>query len=94
MPPLNTRIRQDHAFKSNGWKNEYDEEDVPSFSQQRKHKKDIAERGMDEEVHDFVKEVLPPLNTRIRQDHAFKNNGWKNVYPEASFSQRKHHHRS
>lgn len=83
LPPLNTRIRQDHAFKNNGWRNVYPE---ASFSQYRHHKphamRDIAERGMDPDVNGFVEEALPPLTTRQRADVAYKNNGWKNVYPE------------
>ena len=30
---------------------------------------------MDEEVHGFVKEAIPPLNTRVRSDMPFIPNG-------------------
>jgi hypothetical protein len=51
----------------------------PSFAEKKHHKKhhkkDIAERGMDEEVHGFVWEALPPLNTRVRSTDPFIPNG-------------------
>ena len=37
---------------------------------------------MDETVHGFVVGAIPPLQTRIRNEVAYKNNGWKNVYEE------------
>jgi len=30
---------------------------------------------MDEEVHSFVKEAIPPLNTRVKSEDAFVPNG-------------------
>ena len=50
------------------------------YSQKHHHKKhhkkpDVAERGMDEEVHGFVTDSLPPLNTRVRSDEPFIPNG-------------------
>ena len=41
----------------------------------KKHRKDIAERGMDEEVHGFATANLPPLNTRVRSNLPFIPNG-------------------
>ena len=41
---------------------------------------------MDPDVHDFAVDAIPPLNTRVRQDVAYKNNGWKNVYDEKTLS--------
>jgi hypothetical protein len=38
-------------------------------------KPDVAERGMDEEVHGFVVDSLPPLNTRVRSTMPFVPNG-------------------
>merc|ERR1711981_1265504 len=58
------------------------------------HKKDIAERGMDEEVHGFVWEALPPLNTRERSTEAFIPNGSDaSAWDGAAFNQKKHHHK-
>lgn len=40
------------------------------------HKKpDLAERGMDEEVHNFVTDSLPPLNTRVKNENPWLANG-------------------
>ena len=64
LPPLTVNQRADVAYENNGYKNVY-----PAFSQ-RKHQhrtRDlethdvIAERGMDEEVHGFVEDALPPM---------------------------------
>lgn len=59
------------------------------------HKKpDIAERGMDEEVHGFVKEYTPPLNTRVRSSLPFIPNGSdSSAFEGAAFSEKKHHHK-
>lgn len=38
-------------------------------------KPDIAERGMDEEVHTFATEFTPPLNTRVKSELPFIPNG-------------------
>jgi hypothetical protein len=53
-----------------------------AFAQQKKHhhkqhdsKPDIAERGMDEEVHGFAAANTPPLNTRVRSTLPFIPNG-------------------
>jgi hypothetical protein len=67
-------------------------------------KKDIAERGMDEEVHGFTTANLPPLNTRVRSTLPFMSNGSKSGFEgsakngekygyEGSFSEGKHHHK-
>jgi hypothetical protein len=55
--------------------------------------KGVAERGMDEEVHGFVSDALPPFDAKARASVAYKPNGWANVYPEnaSSFQQRRHH---
>lgn len=49
---------------------------------------------MDEEVHGFASDILPPLNTRIRSDMPFIPNGSnpKAFDPETkAFSEKKHH---
>lgn len=66
-------------------------------------KPDIAERGMDEEVHGFVTHNTPPLNTRVRSDLPFIPNGSAPSSFQGpgndgnnagyGFHQRKHHHR-
>jgi hypothetical protein len=46
------------------------------LSQNKKHKKpDVAERGMDGEVHDFVSHNIPPLNAKERSKVEFDPNG-------------------
>jgi hypothetical protein len=69
--------------------------------QQKHHKHhnkpDIAERGMDEEVHGFVWHALPPLNTWVRSDDPFVPNGSdpSAIDPDGlAFAQNKHHHHS
>ena len=58
------------------------------------HKKDIAERGMDEEVHNFVKEYTPPLNTRVRSVLPFIPNGSNpGAFKGSAFNEKKHHHK-
>ena len=46
---------------------------------------------MDEEVHGFVHEALPPLNTWVRSSDPFIPNGSDPSAIDPSFSQ--HHHR-
>jgi len=60
----------------------------------RKHKRpDIAERGMDEEVHGFVADSLPPLNTRERSNLPFIPNGSDaSAFKGAALGESKHHH--
>ena len=33
-------------------------------------------------IHSFSVEAIPPMVTRKRNEVAYKNNGWKNEYPE------------
>lgn len=67
------------------------------LAQKKHHKKqhkrpDVAERGMDEEVHGFVKEAIPPLNTRVKSEDAFVPNGSDpSAHEGAAFSETKHH---
>merc|ERR1719247_936931 len=88
LPPLNTRVRSTDPFIPNG----SDPSAIdPSFAQGKHHKskKDIAERGMDEEVHGFVWEALPPLNTRVRSTDAFIPNGSDpSAFDGAAFNQK------
>jgi hypothetical protein len=96
LPPLNTRVRSDMPFIPNG-------SDGKAFTgsaslnekkhHNKHHKKDIAERGMDEEVHGFVWEALPPLNTRVRSTDAFIPNGSDPSAIDPSFAEKKHHHK-
>lgn len=91
-PPLNTRVRSTLPFVPNGsdpkaWD--------PSLSEKKHrhhkkhHKRDIAERGMDEDVHGFVWEAIPPLNTRERSTLPFVPNGSAiGDWNENTFSQR------
>jgi hypothetical protein len=78
LPPLNTRVRSTMPFVPNG---SDPSAHSPSFTQGRRHHKhshrrpDVAERGMDEEVHGFVVDSLPPLNTRVRSTMPFIPNG-------------------
>jgi len=71
----------------------------PNFSQKRHHHRhhkrpDVAERGMDEEVHGFVVDSLPPLNTWEHSKTPFIPNGSdSSAFEGAAFSERKHHHR-
>jgi len=52
---------------------------------------------MEEEVHGFVKEAIPPLNTRVRSEDPFVANGSNDSAFEGAasdgpaFSQSKHH---
>jgi hypothetical protein len=75
LPPLNTRVRSTDPFIPNG----SDPSAHDSFAENEHHKHhkkpDGGERGMDEDVHGFVKEAIPPLNTRVRSDMPFIPNG-------------------
>lgn len=64
--PGTAHARSNVAYKNNGWNNIYPDQEKASLGQRKHQKRDIAERGMDPEVHGFVEEALPPLNTRIR----------------------------
>jgi hypothetical protein len=101
LPPLNTRVRSDDPFIPNGSDPSAFSPEAPadesSFSekkhQHKHHKKDVAERGMDEEVHGFVWHALPPLNTWVRSDDPFVPNGSDPSAQDPSFAEHKHHHR-
>merc|ERR1719472_384414 len=69
LPPLNTRVRSTMPFIPNG---SDPSAHSPNFISKRP---DVAERGMDEEVHGFVVDSLPPLNTRERSTMPFLPNG-------------------
>jgi len=56
--------------------------------------RDVAERGMEEEVHGFVTEYLPPLNEWERRDTPYDANGSDPSAHDASLHQtghKKHH---
>ena len=70
--------------------------DLGQRKHHRKHHKrpDVAERGMDEEVHGFVKEALPPLNIRVKSEDPFVPNGSDpSAFEGAAFMEGKHHHK-
>jgi hypothetical protein len=73
--------------------------DADTLAQRKKphhhSKKDIAERGMDEEVHGFASANTNPLNTRVRSTLPFIPNGSSPSAFEgsASLNQNRHHHR-
>ena len=80
LPPLNIRVKSEDPFVPNG--SDPSAFEGAAFSEKkhhhhRKHHKrpDVAERGMDEEVHGFVVDSLPPLNTRERSTMPFLPNG-------------------
>jgi len=86
IPPLNTRARSEDSFVPNGSDasahegaseglTRYSEKTHHKKHHKKHHKRDVAERGMDEEVHGFVKEAIPPLNTRVKSEDAFVPNG-------------------
>jgi len=91
-PPLKEWVRSEDPFVPNG----SDPSAIdPSFAEHHKkhRKKDVAERGMDEEVHGFVSDTLPPLNTRVRSTLPFIPNGSDpSAFQGAAFSERSHHH--
>jgi len=77
LPPLNTWVRSSDPFVPNG--SDAKAWDGAAFNQKKHHhkhhKRDIGERGYDEEVQQFVKEYIPPLNTRVRSTLPFVPNG-------------------
>ena len=95
IPPLNTRVRSDEPFVPNG--SDPSAHEGAAFNQKKHHRKhhkkpDVAERGMDEEVHGFVTDALPPLNTRVRSTMPFVPNGSDpSAFEGAAFNQKKHH---
>jgi len=97
LPPLNTWERSDDAFVPNG--SDPSAHD-PSFAEKnhhgkhhhKHHKKDVAERGMDEEVHGFVWHAIPPLNVRNRETEGEHiPNGSADSAFDPSFAEHKHH---
>jgi hypothetical protein len=95
LPPLNTRVRSDDPFIPNGSDpSAHDPSFVEKKYHHKHHKKDVAERGMDEEVHGFVWHAIPPLNTRVRSDDPFVPNGSDPSAHDPSFAEQnhKHHH--
>jgi len=97
LPPLNIKVKSTDPFIPNG--SDPSAFEGAAFSERKHHKKhhkqpDIAERGMDEEVHGFCVDSLPPLNTRERSSMPFLQNGsnGKAFKGSASFSEKKHHH--
>jgi hypothetical protein len=91
LPPLNTRVRSTMPFVPNG--SDPSAHDGVAFLAKRP---DVAERGMDEEVHGFVVDSLPPLNTRVRSTLPFVPNGSDpSAHSPAGYSaaERKHHHK-
>jgi putative component of membrane protein insertase Oxa1/YidC/SpoIIIJ protein YidD len=96
LPPLNTRVRSDDPFIPNGSDpSAHDPSFVEKKHHHKHHKKDVAERGMDEEVHGFVWHAIPPLNTRVRSDDPFVPNGSDPSAHDPSFAEHKHkkHHK-
>jgi uncharacterized protein involved in copper resistance len=95
IPPLNTRVKSEDPFVPNG--SDASAHEGAAFSEKKHHKKhnkrpDVAERGMDEEVHGFVKEAIPPLNTRVKSEDPFVPNGSDaSAHEGAAFSESKHH---
>merc|ERR1719465_187513 len=87
LPPLNTRVRSTMPFIPNG---SDPSAHSPNFISKRP---DVAERGMDEEVHGFVTDSLPPLNTRVGSTMPFIPNGSDPSAHSPNFSQKRHHHR-
>merc|ERR1712238_116541 len=91
LPPLNTSVRSTAPFVPNG--SDPSSHDGVAFIAKRP---DVAERGMDEEVHGFVVDSLPPLNTRVRSTLPFVPNGSDpSAHSPAGYSaaERKHHHK-
>merc|ERR1712238_421111 len=99
LPPLNTSVRSTAPFVPNG--SDSSAFEGTSFGTRKHHKKhhnkhhkrpDVAERGMDEEVHGFVIDSLPPLNTSVRSTAPFVPNGSdESAFEGTSFNQRRHH---
>ena len=92
LPPLNTRVRSTMPFIPNG--SDAKAWEGAALSERKHHKRpDVAERGMDEEVHGFVVDALPPLNTRVRSTMPFIPNGSDaKAWEGAAFSEKKHKH--
>ena len=86
VPALNTWERNPHGYLPNG--SDPSAHEGAAFSQRKHHKRpDVAERGMDEEVHGFVSDALPPLNTRVRSTMPFIPNGSDpSAWPGAAFT--------
>lgn len=57
------------------------------------HNRDVAERNMEEETHEFLKENLPPLKEWVRSEDPFVPNGSDPSAQDPSFTQhhKKHH---
>jgi hypothetical protein len=97
IPPLNVRNRAtEQTFIPNG--SDPSAHEGAAFNQnkhhRKHHKKDVAERGMDEEVHGFVWHALPPLNTFERSKDPFVPNGSDpSAFDGAAFNQKRHHHK-
>lgn len=82
VPPIPNARRKD-PYEYNGHKNQY-----PSFTGVRfeRPRRDIGEKGLDEEVHGFASSnnmVLPIPHAR--RDSPYEYNGYKNLYPEGGF---------
>jgi len=77
IPPLNTRVRSEAPFVPNGSDDSaFEGAAFTAKKHQKKHgKRDIAERGMDEEVYDFTNELINPLNVKVRSTDPFVPNG-------------------
>jgi hypothetical protein len=69
------------------------------LSQRKHHKKhqkrpDVAERGMEEEVHGFVADSLPPLTEWEHTRSPFIPNGSdSSAFEGTSFNQKRHHNK-
>jgi hypothetical protein len=82
VTPINQWSRSSDPFVPNGSDSSAFEGAAdygPAFASKKHHrkhhKKDVAERGMDEEVHGFVKENVVPVNQWTRSKLPFKPNG-------------------
>ena len=95
LPPLNTRERSNMPFLPNGSNGQAFKGSAFSERKHHQHKRpDVAERGMDEEVHGFVSEALPPLNIRVKSSDPFVPNGSDpSAFEGAAFMENKHHHK-
>lgn len=91
-PPLNEWTKSKQPFIPNGSDpSAQDSSFAKKKHHRRHHKKDVAERGMDEEVHGLVWHAIPPLNTRVKSDDAFIPNGSAiGDWDENAFAQRRH----
>jgi hypothetical protein len=99
LPPLTEWEHTRSPFIPNG--SDSSAFEGSAFNQNRRrhhhkhHKKDIGERGYDEEIQQFVKEYIPPLNVRNRAtEPVFVPNGSDaSAFEGAAFNQRKHQHK-